>query len=163
MSLSRTALRAVRSYSTASPITVKHSTSNSSGSLLGNVEVNWASRSPVERHEIYEKLAEIQKQDWKALTIDEKKAAYYVAFGAHGPRQAVNPPGHSIKILVGTLAACGAAIGIFGLIRSSAPAPPKTMTKEWQEASTEMAKEQKINPITGISSEGYAGKGFVSA
>lgn len=34
----------------------------------------------------------------------------------------------------------------------SAPAPPKTMTKEWQEASTEMAKEQKINPITGKSS-----------
>lgn len=26
------------------------------------------------------------------------------------------------------------------------------MTKEWQEASTEMAKEQKINPITGKSS-----------
>jgi hypothetical protein len=25
------------------------------------------------------------------------------------------------------------------------------MTKEWQEASTEMAKEQKINPITGKS------------
>jgi hypothetical protein len=69
----------------------------------------------------------------------------------------------------------------------SAPAPPKTMTKEWQEASTEMAKEQKINPITGksrhtieyqtrlahprpcgatstgISADGYAGKGFVSA
>jgi hypothetical protein len=61
------------------------------------------------------------------------------------------------------------------------------MTKEWQEASTEMAKEQKINPITGksrlgtrsnvrhgsliiqprhvhtgLSSEGYAGKGLVS-
>jgi hypothetical protein len=70
-----------------------------------------------------------------------------------------------------------------------APAPPKTMTKEWQEASTEIAKEQKINPITGksfarmrsnvrhgsliprpcratstgISADGYAGKGFVSA
>ena len=32
-----------------------------------------------------------------------------------------------------------------------APAPPKSMSKEWQEASTERAKEQNINPITGMS------------
>ena len=53
------------------------------------------------------------------IALQPPPTAYYVAFGAHGPRQAVNPPGHSIKILVGTLAACGAAIGIFGLIRRS--------------------------------------------
>jgi cytochrome c oxidase subunit 4 len=53
------------------------------------------------------------------IALQPPTTAYYVAFGAHGPRQAVNPPGHSIKILIGTLAACGAAVGIFGLIRSS--------------------------------------------
>ena len=53
------------------------------------------------------------------------------------------------------------------------------MTKEWQEASNQRAKEQKINPITGmwhselislkssyvdigISSEDYKGQGFVT-
>lgn len=55
------------------------------------------------------------------------------------------------------------------------------MSKEWQEASNERAKEQKMNPIsgklylmyfsnpytelrffTGITSEGYSGKGFVT-
>ena len=66
--------------------------------------------------------------------------------------------------------------------------PPKTLTKEWQEASNERAKELNLNPITGmystnynilcrlisymrlfsflflgISSEGYSGKGFVQA
>jgi len=63
-----------------------------------------------------------------------------------------------------------------------APPPPKTITKEWEEASNERAKELKINPISGpytfltfirffswsvtvllgISSEGYSGKGFVT-
>ena len=45
--------------------------------------------------------------------------AYYVAFGAHGPRQAVNPPGHALKIFIGTMAACGAAVGVFTMIRSA--------------------------------------------
>jgi cytochrome c oxidase subunit 4 len=35
------------------------------------------------------------------------------------------------------------------------------MTTEWQEATNEYMKGQKANPITGISSEGYKGKGFV--
>lgn len=31
-----------------------------------------------------------------------------------------------------------------------APEPPKTMTKEWQQASNEKAIEQKQNPLTGM-------------
>ena len=37
------------------------------------------------------------------------------------------------------------------------------MTKEYQEQMTERAKEKKLNPISGISSEGYKGKGFVQS
>ena len=40
----------------------------------------------------------------------------------------------------------------------SAPAPPKTMTKEWQEASTAAAKEANINPITGK----FASRGIIT-
>lgn len=32
---------------------------------------------------------------------------------------------------------------------STAPPPPKTLTKEWQEASNELAREQNMNPISG--------------
>jgi len=35
------------------------------------------------------------------------------------------------------------------------------MTKEWQEDTNKKMLAQKANPITGISSEGYKGKGFV--
>jgi len=34
------------------------------------------------------------------------------------------------------------------------------MTKEWKDAETASAKERLINPITGISSEGYKGSGM---
>ena len=44
---------------------------------------------------------------------------------------------------------------------STANAPPKTLTKEYQEQMTARAKETKQNPISGIASEGYKGKGHV--
>ena len=37
-----------------------------------------------------------------------------------------------------------------------------TTTNEWKEATNEYLKEQNSNPITGISSEGYKGKGYVA-
>ena len=45
----------------------------------------------------------------------------------------------------------------------SLPAPPvpRTLNKEWQEATNEKLLAQKSNPLTGISSAGYKGKGYV--
>lgn len=51
----------------------------------------------------------------------------------------------------------------FYAIRLAGKGSPKTMTKEWQEASTEYLKEQKSEPLTGFSSEGYNGKGMVQS
>ena len=44
--------------------------------------------------------------------MDEKKAAYYVAFGPHGPRTPVSPPGQGLKVLLSTLG----MVGVAGLI-----------------------------------------------
>lgn len=70
------------------------------------------------------------------------------------------------------------------LIGTSATPPPKSMSKEWQEASNERARELNLDPITGkyteslfptprfyahsdsllgVPSEGYSGKGFVQS
>ncbi|KAF7793194.1 hypothetical protein EIP86_004303 [Pleurotus ostreatoroseus] len=129
---------------------------------LSNVEAQWENLSPQEQLAVHQQLEEVQKRDWKTLSIDEKKAAYYVAFGPHGPRAPVNPPGTVPKVIGGVLALVAVSSSIFFWVRSKAPPPPKTMTKEWQEASNERALEQKMNPITGITSEGYEGKGFVT-
>mgnify|MGYP001759825657 FL=1 len=37
------------------------------------------------------------------------------------------------------------------------------MTREYQEQMTARAKENNLNPLYGVSSEGYKGKGYVTA
>lgn len=38
---------------------------------------------------------------------------------------------------------------------------PRTLNKEWEEATNERMRQQKANPITGISSEGYKGNSLL--
>lgn len=65
-----------------------------------------------------------------------------------------------MRTLVGVTAIVGATVALFFGIRQFAAPAPRTMTKEYQDAMTEKAREDKLNPISGISSEGYKGKGF---
>ncbi|CCM00496.1 uncharacterized protein FIBRA_02530 [Fibroporia radiculosa] len=138
------------------------SSSSSSVLPLSNVEAQWERLSADEQLAVHQQLEEIQKKDWKTLSIDEKKAAYYVAFGPHGPRAPVNPPGSTMKVILGTSAGIIAALALFLSVRTLAAPPPKTISKEWEEAANQRALEQKMNPISGITSEGYSGKGFVT-
>lgn len=99
-----------------------------------------------------------------------------MAFGPHGPRAPTSAPGEGLKIFLSTLGLLGVAGAVFitvhsmGMsylkninfsfftdnpffffsffVRVGAP-PPKTLTKEWQEASNERAKELNLNPISG--------------
>ncbi|KAH7889135.1 COX4, subunit IV of cytochrome c oxidase [Phlebopus sp. FC_14] len=159
ISLRRFTTAAHASASTSAPATAAAA---ASVIPLSNVEAQWEKMTKTEQATVHRQLEEIQKKDWKLLSVDEKKAAYYVAFGPHGPRAPVSPPGQGVKVF---LAVCG-LVGLTGVlsmtIRSFAPPPPKTITREWEEASNERALGQKLNPITGIASEGYAGKGFVT-
>ncbi|KAI0294244.1 cytochrome c oxidase subunit IV-domain-containing protein [Multifurca ochricompacta] len=129
---------------------------------LSNVEAQWSHLSSSEQTVVHQQLEELQRKDWKTLSLSEKKAAYYVAFGPHGPRASANPPGTTVKVLTGVSALVATAGLLYAGIRSIAPPPPKTITKEWEEATNERAKELKLNPITGITSEGYSGKGYVT-
>ncbi|KAJ7126569.1 cytochrome c oxidase subunit IV-domain-containing protein [Mycena crocata] len=130
---------------------------------LSNIEAQWSMLSSDEKTSVAEQLEELQKRDWKSLSGDEKKAAYYVAFGPHGKRKPIHEKGDGFKIFAGTAGLCGIAVALFYAIRGVSPPPPKTFDKEWQEAMNARAIEQKMNPITGISSEGYKGKGFVTS
>ncbi|WVQ76494.1 hypothetical protein IAR50_006162 [Cryptococcus sp. DSM 104548] len=152
-----------RRYATASAVQVTSSTSNASASILGNIEATWKNLPADEQYEIYQQLEQIQKKDWKELTIDEKKAAYFVSFGPHGPRAPVNGPNHSVKVATGLALALGSAVALFSFVRSQAPPPPATMNAEYQQQMTEYMKSQNMNPISGISSEGYKGKGMVQS
>lgn len=63
-------------------------------------------------------------------------AAYWIAFGPHGPR-AVTPPGEGWKVLGYTLGGVAVSFAIFATVRMFAGKEPSTMTKEYQEASNE--------------------------
>ncbi|KIY46942.1 cytochrome c oxidase subunit IV [Fistulina hepatica ATCC 64428] len=131
---------------------------------LSNIEAQWEKLSPEEQVSVHQQLETVQKKNWNELTVDEKKAAYYIAFGPHGPRKPISKPGDGMKMFLATLGALGVAGALSYVIRCfPAPEAPKTMTKEWQEAMNERALEQKMNPIKGIASEHYSGKGFVQS
>ncbi|KDQ16214.1 hypothetical protein BOTBODRAFT_173126 [Botryobasidium botryosum FD-172 SS1] len=156
-------LRAPAPLRHASTITASTSTTAAPSSIpLSNVEAQWKHLSSEEQLDVHRQLEVLQKKDWKELSADEKRAAYYVAFGPHGPRAPDPTSGSALQIVLGTVGLVAVGGLVFGLVRSAAPPPPKTITKEWQEAATERGREQKLNPITGLSSEGYKGTGFVT-
>ncbi|KAF9220124.1 COX4, subunit IV of cytochrome c oxidase [Gyrodon lividus] len=160
----RLSVRRLTTTAHASTSTPSSATAATASSVipLSNVEAQWEKMSKSEQATVHRQLEEIQKKDWKLLSIDEKKAAYYVAFGPHGPRTPTSPPGQGLKVFLSTVALVGIAGAISLSVRAFAPPPPKTITREWEEASNERALEQKQDPITGIASEGYSGKGFVT-
>ncbi|KAF2238409.1 cytochrome c oxidase polypeptide 5 [Viridothelium virens] len=133
-----------------------------SNPTLANIEKRWEEMPPQEQADLWMQLRDRMKVDWHEMTLQEKKAAYWIAFGPHGPR-AGTPPGENWKVFSYTLVLLAVATGVFALTRHFARPPPKTMTKEYQEQTNEYLKSQNTEPITGVSSEGYKGKGMVQS
>jgi len=67
------------------------------------------------------------------------KTAYYIAFGAHGPR-AQTPPGEGYRVAGYTALGVAVSFVLFCLIRMGAGPAPSTMNKEYQEATNEYLK-----------------------
>ncbi|POR37807.1 Cytochrome c oxidase polypeptide 5, mitochondrial [Tolypocladium paradoxum] len=133
-----------------------------SNPTLANIEKRWEGMPLQEQADLWMALRDRMKGSWTELTVQEKKAAYWIAFGPHGPR-AVDPPGTNARVAWGVALGLGASFAVFGIVRAFAKPEPYTMSKEYQEASNELLKQQKADPITGIASEGYTGKGQVQS
>ncbi|KAF2633460.1 COX4-domain-containing protein [Macroventuria anomochaeta] len=120
-----------------------------SNPTLANIEQRWEDLPPQEQADLWMSLRDRMKTDWKELTLQEKKAAYFIAFGPHGPRRPP-PPDEGRKVLFLSVAVCFGALAVFTFTRMFAsPIRPRTMTKEWQEATEEYMKAQGTEPITG--------------
>ncbi|PLB34661.1 cytochrome c oxidase subunit IV family protein [Aspergillus candidus] len=129
---------------------------------LAGIEKRWEGMPPQEQAELWMQLRDRMKVDWHQMTLQEKKAAYWIAFGAHGPRAGA-PKGEGLRILIKVTQLTAVSFAIFYVIHLFAKPQPKTMSKEWQEASNEYALREKMDPMTGISSKEYQGKGFVQS
>ncbi|KAF7118037.1 hypothetical protein CNMCM5793_007413 [Aspergillus hiratsukae] len=133
-----------------------------SNPTLAGIEKRWEAMPPQEQAELWMQLRDRMKVDWHQMTLQEKKAAYWIAFGPHGPR-AVPPKGEGWRIFWKVTQLTLASFAVFYVIHLFSRKQPRTMSKEWQEASNEYARRENINPLHGISSEGYEGKGFVQS
>ncbi|EXJ69674.1 cytochrome c oxidase polypeptide 5, mitochondrial [Cladophialophora psammophila CBS 110553] len=133
-----------------------------SNPTLAGIEKRWEAMPPQEQAELWMQLRDRMKVDWNEMTLQEKKAAWWIAFGPHGPR-AEAPPGEWTKVWLYTAVGLGISLAMFLLIQSFARPPPRTMTKEWQEATNEYLKSEKTNPMYGVSREGYTGPGFIQS
>ncbi|CAI7668978.1 Cytochrome c oxidase polypeptide 5 [Penicillium cosmopolitanum] len=129
---------------------------------IAGIEKRWEGMPPQEQADLWMSLRDRMKVDWHQMTIQEKKAAYWIAFGPHGPR-AQAPKGEGWKVFFKVTQLTLVSFALFYAIHLFAKPQPKTMSKEWQEASNEYAKAEKMNPIHGISKPGYEGKGFVQS
>lgn len=138
------------------------STQALSNPTLANIEKRWEAMPMQEQAELWMALRDRMKGNWADLTLQEKKAAYWIAFGPHGPR-ALPPPDENKKVFLGTVAGLVASAILFAVVRSFANPAPKTMTQEWQEKTNEFLIAQKSDPLSGISSEGYTGKGHIQS
>ncbi|KAI9144778.1 cytochrome c oxidase polypeptide V [Paraphysoderma sedebokerense] len=135
--------------------------SSSSSLSLADIPARWKQMSQIDREVVTDKLLDLQKGDWKKLSVEEKKSLYYIAFGPHGPRERLEA-GFQTKVALASVGVLAVSAGLFYWVRTASQSTPRTISKEWQEASNELAKQQKANPLTGIASDGYDGKGFVA-
>ena len=71
--------------------------------------------------------------------LTRSPTAYYIAFGAHGPR-AQAPPNEGWKVFGYVCAGIGATFVLFAGIRGFAKGSPSTMNKEYQEGTNEYLK-----------------------
>lgn len=140
----RTAVRAIPQARFAST----HAVSNAS---IVEIEKRWEDLPAADQQEIVSALSARQQGPWAELTLAEKKAAWYISYGSWGPRRPVHPKGEVGKIATGVFAGLGISLAIFFVIRANAPAPPKTMTHEWQEQSDEYLKSKNANPWSSYS------------
>jgi len=143
-----------RSVSLTRPLVAQQQTRANSQAIsnptLANIEHRWEGLPPQEQADLWMALRDRMKVDWHDLTTQEKKAAYWIAFGPHGPR-AVDPPGEGWRILRMVVLISSLSVAAFFAVHSFARPPPKTMSKEWQEATDRYLKEENIEPITGWS------------
>jgi cytochrome c oxidase subunit 4 len=129
---------------------------------LAGIEKRWEGMPPQEQADLFMQLRDRMKVDWHEMTLQEKKAAYWIAFGSHGPRKET-PKGEGWRITSKVAQLIAVSVAVFYSTRIFARDPPHTLTKEWQEASNEYAKKEMIEPITGISSPNYEGLGYVQS
>lgn len=146
----RSTIRPSRQIITRAAANVRMAHAISTPTII-NLESRWEKMTSEEQEDIISQLAERQKGPWNELTLNEKRAAWYISYGTWGPRKPIHPEGEVTKIALGIVGVLVGAGVVFGTARFLSEGLGITMNKEWQEASDEILKENLANPFRGYS------------
>lgn len=104
------------------------------------------------------KNEELQMGDWNKMSLDEKKAAYFLAWG---PKEEPNTAFNQ-AVLVRTLLILGGTVAFYYALvkyfRSKKNLP--TLTPEWKQATKERLIKERASPYTGVSSHVFTKEGI---
>lgn len=118
---------------------------------INNLQDRWEKMDLTEQDDIVNKLQSRQKLPWSQLTNTEKQAAWYISYGAWGPRKPVLEKGDGVFIAKGVILGLVVSLATFATLRSFAGEDVKSMNKEWQLKSDEYLKSKNANPWGGYS------------
>ncbi|KAJ3332474.1 Cytochrome c oxidase subunit 5A [Blyttiomyces sp. JEL0837] len=123
------------------------STGNVSPFSIAALETRWGKLPEAEQGAIADRLSALQKGDWKQMSLDEKRAAYFIAYGPYGAR---NPPDPALKwsVLGYSTFFVAVSYGLYLWWETQKPIVP-TMNPEWKAAEDKIAIEEKQNPFKG--------------
>ncbi|KAI9219804.1 cytochrome c oxidase subunit IV family [Blastocladiella britannica] len=131
-----------------------------SRTALADIPARWTQLAQQDRTAVVESLLAAQKNDWKTMSLEQKKALFYIAYGPHGPRERL-PKGFQTRVFAGVVGVIAASGAMFYWLKTVGGAGVPTTTQEWQEAANEYAKAQNGNPFSGVASPDYKGKGHI--
>ncbi|TPX66706.1 hypothetical protein SpCBS45565_g04292 [Spizellomyces sp. 'palustris'] len=120
-----------------------------SPAALSQIETRWAKLPECEQGAVADYLAEKQKGDWKNLTLDEKRAAYWIAYGPYGARTPIDPA-MKWKVLGWSSFFLSVTVGLWVYWTKEVVPTLRTHNKEWKEEEERRAIENKQNPYTGV-------------
>lgn len=117
---------------------------------ISNLPNRWEKLPESDKQDLIDALAEKQKLPWNQLSLEEKKAAWYISFGTWGPRRPMETAEEKATIYKGIFAGIALSTAIF-LAYYANRNVPKTMNKEWQEKSDEYLASKNANPFSTYS------------
>lgn len=132
------------------------SSTPSSFSPLTAIETRWGKLPEAEQGAIADMVKQAEAGDWKLMTMEQKRAAYIIAYGPFGARNPMDPAlKYAVTGWVGGF--FGLAVVMWTLWEKQKPVVP-TMNKEWKDAENQISKENRTNPYSGPTNAVYSKK-----
>ncbi|KAI9356298.1 cytochrome c oxidase subunit IV family [Zopfochytrium polystomum] len=114
---------------------------------LTAIETRWGKLPEAEQGAIADLVAAAEKGDWKKMTLEQKRAAYFIAYGPYGARNPIDP---ALKWSVLAWVSAFFGISYIGYKWWDTQKPVvKTMSPEWKAAEVQKAIEARQNPYKG--------------